>query len=168
MGKKEYAVITFNPKHETFLIYKIFFSVTFFNSIPLNADIHPFCRSKIAGLIAKKTLTKVSTEYDDFTEVFSLDLAFKLLKQMRINNYAIELFNGHQPPYKLIYSLNLMDLETVKALLRLIWPTGLSDYPNYLQILLSFLTRSQMGSSSCALIIKTPITPQSRNSTCCP
>ena len=66
-------------------------------------------------MIGKKAPTKVSVEYSDFTDVFSPDLASELPKYTGINNHAIELVKGQQPPYGPIYSLGLVELETLKA-----------------------------------------------------
>ena len=51
----------------------------------------------------------------DFTDVFSPDLTSELSKNTGINNHAIELVEGQQPPYGPIYSLGLVELETLKA-----------------------------------------------------
>ena len=66
-------------------------------------------------MIAKKAPTKIPTKYSDFVDIFSPDLAFKLPKHTGINNHAIELVDGQQPPYGPIYSLEPVELETLKA-----------------------------------------------------
>ena len=78
-------------------------------------NIYPSRRSQIFGLIAKKAPTKIPNKYADFTKVFSPDLAFELSKHTRINDYAIKLVDGQQPPYEPIYNLELVELETLKA-----------------------------------------------------
>ena len=84
------------------------------SSSPLN--IHLSRKSQISGLIPKKALTKLSAEYSDFADIFSLDLASELLEHTRINKHAIKLVNGfQQPSYKPIYSLELIELEILKA-----------------------------------------------------
>ena len=42
---------------------------------------------------------KIPTEYLDFADVFSLDLASELPKYTGINDHAIELVDGQQPRY---------------------------------------------------------------------
>ena len=66
-------------------------------------------------MIAKEAPTKVPTEYLDFADVFSLDLASELSEYTRINDHVIELVEGQQPPYGSIYSLKPVELETLKA-----------------------------------------------------
>lgn len=38
----------------------------------------------------------------------------KLLELTKINNYIIDLIKGKQPPYRLIYSLEILELEILK------------------------------------------------------
>ena len=69
-------------------------------------------------MIAEEAPTKISAEYLDFADVFSPDLASKLSKYTGINNHAIELVNSQQPSYGPIYSLELVELETLKAYIK--------------------------------------------------
>ena len=66
-------------------------------------------------MIAEEASTKVLAEYSDFADVFSPDLASELPEHTGINNHAIELVDGQQPPYRPIYSLRPVKLETLKA-----------------------------------------------------
>ena len=108
MEKKKFATVVLDSKHETFNIY-----VTSLSSASLN--IYSLCRPEISGLIPKKAFIKVFNEYIDFTNVFFLNLASKLLEHTEINDYAIKLVVNQQPPYGLIYSLEQVKLETLKA-----------------------------------------------------
>ena len=111
VGKKVFAAAAFDPEYKTYVVH-----VASFNSTPLVAlDDHPFQRPQISDLIAKETSTKVLNKYSDFADVFSPDLASKLPKHTKINVHAIELVDGQQPPYGPIYSLGLVELETLKA-----------------------------------------------------
>ena len=62
-----------------------------------------------------EALTKVLDEYLDFADVFSPDLATELPKHTEINTHAIDLKKDKQPPYEPIYSLGLVELETLKT-----------------------------------------------------
>ena len=77
--KKEFAAATLDPKYETLVIH-----VTSLSSIPLNA------KPQISGLITKEVSTKISTEYSDFVDIFSPDLASELSEYTDINDHAIE------------------------------------------------------------------------------
>ena len=116
VGKKEFATAALNPKHETYVVHIALMSSTLLASLgspPL--DIHPSWRPQISGLIAKETPTKVLAKYSDFADVFSSDFASELPEHTGINDHAIELVKSQQPPYRLIYSLGPVKLETLKA-----------------------------------------------------
>ena len=116
MDKKEFAATALDPKHETYVVHVALLSFTPLASLespPLN--VYPFWKPQISGLIAEEAPTKVLAEYSDFADVFSPDLAFELPEHTGINNYAIKLVEGQQPPYWSIYSLGPIELETLKA-----------------------------------------------------
>ena len=95
VGKKEFAAVAFNLEHETYVVF-----VASLSSIPLMSlgstllNVHSSQRPQISGLIVEKALTKVSTKYSDFADVFFPDLAFKLSEHIGINDHAIELVDG--------------------------------------------------------------------------
>ena len=116
VGKKEFVAVALDPEFETYVLHiRSVCSVALSSSSPLNVDVHPSRRPQIYGLIGKKALAKVSAKYSNFADVFSLDLVSKLLEHTRINNHAIKLVDGQQPPYKPIYNLEAIELETLKA-----------------------------------------------------
>ena len=65
-----------------------------------------------------KALTKDSSKYADFVDVFLSKLAAKLLEYIKINNYAIKLVDDWQSPYGFIYILELVELETLKIYIK--------------------------------------------------
>ena len=103
-----FVAVALNLEYETFVIH-----VAFLNSILFN--VYFFCRTQISDLIAKKAPTIVSNKYVNFADMFSLNLASKILKHIKINDYAIELVDGKQPLYRPIYSLRPVELETLKT-----------------------------------------------------
>ena len=65
--------------------------------------------------MANEAFTSIPTEYSDFADVFSPELASKLPEHTGINNHAIDLVDDRQPPYGPIYSLKIVELETLKT-----------------------------------------------------
>ena len=110
VGKKEFAAAALNPGHETFVVY-----VASIESLSQEDDVHPSCRAQIAALVANEDLTSIPTEYSNFADVFSLELASKLPEYTEINDHAIELIDDWQPLYGPIYSLGPVELETLKT-----------------------------------------------------
>ena len=82
-------------------------------SLVSKMTIHPARKAQIALLLAKKVT--VLAKYSDFADVFSKKSAEILSKCIGINKHAIELKDGMQPPYGPIYSLGLVELETLKT-----------------------------------------------------
>ena len=91
VGKKEFAIAALDPGHKTFIVY-----VASFESPSNNQenDVHLFCRAQIAALVANEAPTSIPTEYSDFADVFSSELASELPEHTGINNHAIELVNN--------------------------------------------------------------------------
>ena len=94
VGKKEFAAAALDPEYETYVVHIVSLSSTPLASL----DVHPSWRPQISELIAKEAPRKVSAEYSDFTDIFSLDLVSELPKHTKINNHAIELVESQQPP----------------------------------------------------------------------
>ncbi len=78
-------------------------------------EVHPSRRAQIAHLKADEAPIEVPSEYADFADVFSPKLAAELPEHTGINDHAIELVDDWQPPYGPIYSLESVELETLKA-----------------------------------------------------
>ena len=111
VGKKEFAAAALDPRHETFVVHIISLESP---SNTQESDVHLSSRVQIAALVANKTPTSISTEYSDFVDVFSPELASELLEYNRINNHTIKLVNDRQPLYGPIYSGRLVELEILK------------------------------------------------------
>ncbi len=76
---------------------------------------HPSKKAQIAHLKADEALSKVSSKYADFADVFSLKLALEFLEYTKINNYTIKLIDNQQPLYSSIYNLGSVKLEILKV-----------------------------------------------------
>lgn len=70
---------------------------------------------KVAASKQNEAPIKISTNYSDFADVFFKEKVLVLPEQTELNKHAIELDNGKQPLYKLIYSLGPMELKTLKT-----------------------------------------------------
>ena len=88
---KKFIAVVLDPEYETFVVYILSIYIASLMSTSLDMDIYSFCKPQIAGLIANKTPIKVSI---DFSNMIFLDLASKLSKHPKMNDYTIELVNG--------------------------------------------------------------------------
>ena len=119
INKKEFAKAALDEESETFVVHVAA------QEAPLTGmAIHPSREAQISALIQDKAPTKVPSEYADYVDVFSFDLAMELSENTGINKHAIELQDGKQPPYGPIYSLGLVELETLKTYIEIYLKTG--------------------------------------------
>ena len=109
--KKVFAAAILDPGYETFVVHIA--SLESLSSTQ-EGDVHPSYRAQIAALVANKASTWIPTEYSDFADVFSPELASELSENTGINNHAIKLVDDWQPSYRPIYSLGPVELETLK------------------------------------------------------
>ena len=71
--------------------------------------------AQVGALLFDEAPTEVPAEYSDYSDVFSAENAAELPENTGMNEHAIELEEGKQPPFGLIYSLGPIELETLKT-----------------------------------------------------
>ena len=103
-----------DEKSETFVVHVA--------SLNLTPGIHPDRAAQIASLLTEEV--KIPDEYSDFTDVFSEEKALMLPECTELNEHAIDLEDGKQPPYGPIYSLGPVELETLKTYIETHLKTG--------------------------------------------
>ena len=85
--------------------------------------------TQIGALIFNEAPIEVLAEYFDYSDVFSAEYAAELPESTRINEHAIKLEEGKQPPLGPFYSLGPVELETLKTYIKtnlangFIWPS---------------------------------------------
>ena len=67
-------------------------------------------------MLAKEVTVPI--EYSDFADLFSKKSAEVLPERTGINKHAIKLEDGKQPPYRPIYNLGPLELETLKTYIK--------------------------------------------------
>ena len=112
--KKEFAKMVLDENSETFIVHVA--------SLNLTLGIHPDRAAQIASLLAKKV--RIPDEYSDFADVFSEAKALVLSECTELNEFAIDLEDGKQPPYGPIYILVPVELETLKTYIETHLKTG--------------------------------------------
>ena len=76
-------------------------------------------QAQVRALLFDKAFTKVLAEYFNYSNIFLVENAAKLSKNIKINEHAIKLKRGKQPLFGLIYSLKLVELETLKTYIKI-------------------------------------------------
>ena len=140
IGKNKFAAAAFDPEDKAFVVYVAALSVN------LGDKVHASKKAQIAYLKVDQALTKVFGKYIDFVDVFSSKLATKLPKHTGINDHAIELVDNWQPQYGSIYSLSLVELETLKVYIKNNLVNGFVRFSKSLAKALIFFNKKPNGS----------------------
>lgn len=69
---------------------------------------------QIKAIIFDKALIIILIEYSNYSNIFSAKIIEKFSRYTRINDHIIELEKDKQSLFKLIYSLDLVELEMLK------------------------------------------------------
>lgn len=77
---------------------------------------HPSQEALIASI--KMGKINVLTKYLDFINIFFSDFATELLEHTSINNHPIKLIKGQQSSYGPIYSLEPIEIKTLKPYIK--------------------------------------------------
>ena len=96
IDKHEFAKAALDENSETFVVHVAALEA-------LEPAVHPSQAPLLAALQQDKTLMEIPSEYADYADVFSPNLAMELPENTGINEHVIELVEGKQPPYGPIY-----------------------------------------------------------------
>ena len=108
INKKEFAKVVLDGNSKTFVFHVASFNLVSRIHLDRTAHISSFLNEEV----------KILDEYLDFANVFLEEKASVLLKHIELNEHIIKLENGKQLPYRPIYCLDLMVLETLKAYIK--------------------------------------------------
>ncbi len=115
IDKREFIRAALDENSETFVVH-----VSALEAM----TIHPSRAAQIAALQWNKAPTEIPAEYSDYIDVFSSDLAIELPENTSLNEHALELVEGKQPPYGPIYTFSPVELETLKTYIKTHLKTG--------------------------------------------
>ena len=105
---KEFVIVALDVNSKMFVVHM---AIRGQEEMP----VHSKRQAQVGALLFDKAPTKVLAEYSDYSDVFSVENAAELPENTGINEHAIELEEGKQPPFGPIYSLGPVELETLKT-----------------------------------------------------
>ena len=108
---KEFVIAALDADSETFVVH-----VAIREREEMTVD--PGRKAQIGALLFDEAPTEVPAEYSDYSDVFSAENAAELPENTGMNEHAIELEEGKQPPFGPIYSLGPVELETLKTYIK--------------------------------------------------
>ena len=110
IDQREFAAAALNEDDETFVVHVATLAE------PTTMPIYPSCQAQFTALTSEET--GIPAKYSDFSNVFSSDSVAELPEHTEINDCPIKLLDNKQPPYGPIYSLGLVELETLKIYIK--------------------------------------------------
>ena len=108
IDKKDFVIAALDADNETFVVHVAFRERE-------GMPVHSERQAQVGALLFNKAPTEVPAEYSDYSDVFSAEHAAELPENTGMNEHAIELEEGKQPPFGPIYSLGPVELETLKT-----------------------------------------------------
>ena len=124
--KKDFVIAALDANSETFIVHV---AIRKQKEMPVYFKRQAQIKAQVRALIFNKTLTEVLADYSNYSNVFLAEYAAELSENIRINEYTIKLQEDKQPPFGPIYSLELVELETLKTYIKtnlangFIWPS---------------------------------------------
>ena len=76
-------------------------------------------QAQVGALLFNKISTEISVKYSNYSNIFSTENTAELSKNTGIDNHAIKLEKNKQPLFGPIYSLRLVELETLKTYIKI-------------------------------------------------
>ena len=105
---KEFVIAALDVDSEMFVVHVV---IREQEEMP----VHSKKQAQVGALLFDEASTKIPAEYSDYSNVFSAENAADFPENIGINEHAIKLEEGKQPPFGPIYSLGPVELETLKT-----------------------------------------------------
>ena len=100
---------------KTFMIYV---AIREREEMPMHSKKQAQIKVQVGALLFNKASIEVPAEYSDYSNVFSAEYAVELPENTGINEHAIKLEEDKQPSFGSIYSLELVELGTLKIYIK--------------------------------------------------
>ena len=111
VNPKEFVIAALDVDSETFVVHV---AIREREKMPVHSE----RQAQVGALLFNEAPTEVPAEYSDYSDVFSAEHAAELPENTGMNEHAIELEEGKQPPFSPIYSLGPVELETLKTYIK--------------------------------------------------
>ena len=108
---KKFVIVALDINSETFVVH---IAICEQEVIPVYSE----KQAQVGVLLFDKAPIEISTEYSNYSNVFSAENTAELPENIEMNEHAIKLEEDKQPPFGPIYSLKLVELETLKIYIK--------------------------------------------------
>ena len=126
IDKKDIIIAALDANSKTFIVH---IAIQKYEKMPMYSEKQAQIKAQVRALLFNEALIKVSVEYFDYSNVFSAKYAAEYPENTGMNEHVIKLEEDKQPPFGSIYSLGLVELETLKTYIKtnlangFIWPS---------------------------------------------
>ena len=128
VNPKEFFIAVLDVDSETFVVHVAIWER---EKMPVHAKRQAQIQdgAQVGALLFDEAPTKIPVEYSDYSNVFSVENAVEFPENIGMNKHAIKLEEGKQLLFRPIYSLGLVELETLKIYIEtnlangFIWPS---------------------------------------------
>ena len=87
--------------------------------MPVHSKKQAQIEAQVRALLFNKTLTEVLSKYSDYSDISSAEYVAEFLENTGMNEHAIKLEEDKQQLFGPIYSLGLVELETLKTYIKI-------------------------------------------------
>ena len=105
------VIAALDVDNETFLVHE---AIREREELPVDSK----KQAQTRATLFNEALTEVPAEYSDYSKIFSAENSAELPENIEMNEHAIKLEKGKQPPFSPIYSLELIELKTLKTYIK--------------------------------------------------
>ena len=127
INKKDFVIAMLDINYKTFIMHIVIqkqekILIHFERQDQFEVEAH-ICtqgqnRAQVKTLSFDEAFNEILVEYSDYNNFFSIENAAKLPENIKMNKHAIKLEEGKQPPFRPIYSLGPIKLETLKTYIK--------------------------------------------------
>ena len=96
-------------------IFVVYVAIREQEKIPVHSEKQAQIEAQVGALLFNEAPTEIPAEYSDYSNIFLAEYATELLENTEMNEHAIKLEEGKQLSFELIYSLELIELDTLKT-----------------------------------------------------
>ena len=112
VNPKKFVTATLDVDSETFVVHMV---IKEQKEMPVYFE----KQAQVGALLFDEAPTEIPAEYSNYNNVFSVENAAELLENTGINEHAIKLEEGKQSLFGPIYSLEPVELETLKTYIKI-------------------------------------------------
>ena len=115
IDKKDFIIVALDANSKTFVVHV---AIREQEEMPVHSERQAQIKAQVKALLFNKAFIEVPAEYFNYSNVFSMEYVAEFPENTEMNEHAIKLEEGKQPLFGPIYSLEPVELETLKIYIK--------------------------------------------------